>query len=297
MGIRDIALSARVAVTGPFRRARLRQLCERDCAPMYVPFYHRVADTHPNGWTISKSEFKRHVMHCKEHLEPLGLDEVQDRIVANKCSRPTITFTFDDGYAENCEFALPLLLEQQIPTVYFVAIDFINEQRSFPHDVEAGIDLPTNTPAEIREMSDQGIEIGLHTKTHVDFSTVSCPKMIRSEIIDGKDKLEQMIGRSVRYFAFPYGLPKQLTQAAIEAVNEAGLIGFCSAFGAYNIPGRDSYHIRRFHGDPEFSRFLNWLSFDQNKVDREPSVQYTLPSATAFVPTTQTAAANLSANV
>ena len=277
MGLSELALSARAIATGPFRRTRLKKRCASDAAPMFVPFYHRVADTHPNSWTISRKEFHRHVMYCRETLQPVGLDEVQKRVAANKNSQPTITFTFDDGYAENCEFAIPLLIEQQIPTTYFVTTEFVNKQRSFPHDIEAGVGLPSNTPREIRQMSEQGIEIGLHTKTHVDFSKVYSPKKIRSEIMDGKDELEQMIGDTVRYFAFPYGLPEQLTQAAIEAVHEAGMIGFCSAFGAYNLPGRDSFHIRRFHGDPEFSRFMNWLSFDISKVDREPCVRYFLP--------------------
>lgn len=281
MGLRNLALQARVAATAPFRRARLRELCQQGAAPMFVPFYHRVADKHPNDWTISCQEFERHVRHCKEHFEPVGLDEVQRR-VREGVSRPTITFTFDDGYAENCDFALPLLIEQGIPTVYFTSINFVKEQRPFPHDVEAGMGLPVNTEAQIREMADMGIEIGLHTREHVDFSKVHDAAEIRSEIIEAKDELEQMIGRAVRYFAFPYGLPKQLTEPAIEAVHEAGMMGFTSAFGAYNVPGRDAFHIRRFHGDPEFSRLLNWLSFDQRKLDREPTIPYVLPPATSF---------------
>jgi hypothetical protein len=92
--------------------------------------------------------------------------------------------------------------------------------------------------------------------------------------MEAKDELEQMIGRAIRYFAFPYGMPEQLTEEAIEVVQEAGFAGFCSAFGGYNLPGRDAFHIRRCHGDPEFSRFVNWLSFDPGKLRKEPVVRY-----------------------
>ncbi|NND98571.1 MAG: polysaccharide deacetylase family protein, partial [Pirellulaceae bacterium] len=110
MGLREIALRARVALTNPTRHARLQDHCRRGAAPMYVPFYHRVADQFPNDWTISRTDFRRHVLHCLEHCEPITLGELQSRVDSNQSYRPTITFTFDDGYAENCDFALPLLI-------------------------------------------------------------------------------------------------------------------------------------------------------------------------------------------
>jgi len=252
---------------------------------MLVPFYHRVADDRPNGWTMSRSMFAQQLDYCLEHFEPVGLDEIQRRVRVNESNRPTITFTFDDGYAENCDFALPLLVEKKMPTVYFVTTSFIKQQTPFPHDIDRGVPLAPNTVAQIQEFSDLGIEIGLHTRNHVDFSKVHSAEEVRSEIIDSKDELEQMIGRKVRYFAFPFGLPDQLTQVAIEAVYESGMSGFCSAFGAYNLPGRDAFHIRRFHGDPEFSRFQNWSTFDASKVRREPRIRYFLPPSQSFAET------------
>jgi hypothetical protein len=69
-----------------------------------------------------------------------------------------------------------------------------------------------------------------------------------------------------------------LTQAAIACVQRAGLRGFCSAFGGYNLPGRDAFHIRRFHGDEDFARFRNWLDFDTRKLRHEPRIDYQLPT-------------------
>jgi len=272
--IQAAALRARVVVTSPIRKARNRRLNRRGTAPMFVPFYHRVANTHPNDWTISRGEFSRHVDYCQSRFDLIGLDEVQRRVNRNHSPRPSVTFTFDDGYAENMDFALPLLAERQIPCVYFVCVDAIENQTPFPHDVEAGVRLPVNTVADLREMSQWGIEVGLHTRSHVDFSTVTDPAVIYDEIHNAKQRLEDIVGDQVRYFAFPYGLPAQLTRPAIEAVSEAGMQGFCSAFGAYNLVGRDSFHVRRFHGDPNFSRFENWLSFDPAKVANEPKVDY-----------------------
>lgn len=257
-------------------------MSRRAAAPIFVPFYHRVADAHPNDWTISRAGFQQQVDYCQSGFDLIDLKEVQRRVTANDSARPAVSFTFDDGYAENCDFALPMLADRQIPCTYFVSTGHVRRQEAFPHDLAAGVKLAVNTTAQLREAADAGIEIGLHTRNHVDFSQVHDADDVRQEIVTAKDELEQMIGRSVRYFAFPYGLPPQLTQVAIRAVHEAGLLGFCSAFGAYNLTGRDAFHIRRFHGDPEFSRFRNWLSFAPSKVRREPDVRYFLPPATSF---------------
>ena len=276
------ALEARVTLAAPFRRSRLRAMSERSAAPISVLFYHRVADAHPNDWTICREQFRRHIEYCRERFDLVDLPEVQRRVSCCDSPRPAVSFTFDDGYAENCDFALPLLVEHRVPCTYFVTTSNIRDQKPFPHDVQAGVNLPVNSVAQLRQAASAGIEIGLHTRSHVDFSRVHDARVVHHEIVDAKDELEQMIGRAVRYFAFPYGMPWQLTQAAIEAVHAAGLAGFCSAYGGYNLVGRDAFHIRRCHGDPIFSRLRNWLSFDGGKVRREPNVRYFLPPANSF---------------
>lgn len=272
----------------PLRRWHVQQLASQGMAPMSVLFYHRVADDYPNSWTISSAEFERHLDYCRKNYDLIGLDEVQRRSRERASYRPSVTFTFDDGYSENCRHALPLLIRHRVPCAYFVSVLNIRDQVSFSHDIAAGRPLPVNSVDELIAMADGGIEIGLHAHSHFDFSQPFDQDSLRREIVDAKAELEELIGRSVRYFAFPYGLPKHLHPQAIQAVFESGMRGFCSAFGAYNIPGQDEFHIRRFHGDPEFARLANWLSFDHRKVRNEPVVRYTLPTAIELpVPETQ----------
>lgn len=271
------ALEARTVIAAPLRSVTMARLRQQQAAPLLVPFYHRVANQHCNDWTISQRDFLRHVDYCQQHCELIDLAEIQRRVQSGISPQTAVSFTFDDGYAENCDFALPLLVERQIPCTYFVTTAHVRNQHPFPHDVQAGVALAVNTVRQLRELSQAGIEIGLHTRNHVDFSRLHRASDVRREIVEAKDELEQMIGKAVRYFAFPFGLPPQLTRLAIETVYEAGLWGFCSAFGGYNLIGRDAFHLRRFHGDREFARFRNWLSYDPSKTKREPQVDYTLP--------------------
>lgn len=273
-------LRARLILTFASRQRKLELLAQRGAAPMSVLFYHRVADHHPNDWTISCSEFERHVDYCRKHFDIISLEEVQRRVREKHSYRPSVAFTFDDGYADNCLTALPLLSQHNIPCVYFVTVKHLLQQSPFPHDLQAGVCLPVNSIAQIRQAADSGVEIGLHTYSHFDFSAQVDQETIQREIYDAKNELEQWIDKPVRYFAVPYGMPCHLRPQIIEAVHRAGMLGFCSAFGGYNLPGRDAFHIRRIHGDPEFTRLLNWLSFDERKVSREPLIEYDISELT-----------------
>ena len=45
-------------------------------------------------------------------------------------------------------------------------------------------------------------------------------------------------------------------------LKKEGFLGVCSTLGGINEIGGDSFHISRLHGDPNFSRMQNWLTFD-----------------------------------
>ncbi len=110
--------------------------------------------------------------------------------------------------------------------------------------------LPINTIDDLRKYSEVGIEIGAHTKTHLDCGQVSDVNRLRDEIVGSAEQLEKWCQVPVRYFTFPYGLPENMSQLAVDVVREAGFAGFCSAYTAWNWPCSDGFHLRRIHADP-----------------------------------------------
>ncbi len=233
---------------------------------MSVLFYHRVADSLPNPWSMSCRKFQQQVDFCRDRFDLISLAELQRRSRMGASDRPSVTFTFDDGYAENCQFAIPLLIRHQIPCTYFVSLDHVLRARPFDHDLERGVALAVNTIDELKSMADGGIEIGLHTRDHFDFSRPVTSRQIHEQITKAAAELADRIGRPIRYFAFPYGLRKHLHPEVIDAIRDAGMDGYCSAYGAYNFPGDDPFHIRRIHADPSWAPFENWLTYDERKV-------------------------------
>ncbi|TWT39642.1 polysaccharide deacetylase family protein [Blastopirellula retiformator] len=235
-------------------------------APVMVLFYHRVADDNPSSWTISNKQFEEHLDWIGARFEFVSLEESQRRIALRYNPRPCVAITFDDGYAENCEQAIPLLVKRKIPFTYFVSTGNILTGQPFPHEVDAEFQAPVNTIEQLRNISAAGGEIGAHTRFHADLGAVDNEEQLYDEVVLATRELADAVGQSIRYFAFPYGLPKNLNDRAFEMCRDEGLLGVCSAYGAYNMPGDDPFHLQRIHGDPQMSRLRNWLTIDPRKL-------------------------------
>jgi peptidoglycan/xylan/chitin deacetylase (PgdA/CDA1 family) len=252
--------------TLPARRLAAAGRAARECEPVQILFYHRIADDHPNDWTMSTRSFARQIRWLQSRFDIVPLGEAQARIGCGRNKLPTACITFDDGYADNCRFAIPLLLDERIPFTYFVSTDHVLGGEPFPHDVAKGQPLEVNTLAQLQEMAAAGVEIGAHTRSHANLGGLLTHEELSGEVVGSKHDLESALDREVRYFAFPYGKHANMTPAAFQIAHEAGFAGVCSAYGGYNFPGDDAFHLRRFHADCEFVRFKNWLTIDPRKL-------------------------------
>ncbi len=276
--MKDQALWLYRRLTARSRSRLLSTLRGDGNVPIAILFYHRVADQNPNDWTISTRDFARHLDWLQDNYDIVSLAEAQKRIRAPRCDTPTVAITFDDGYSDNSQFAIPELVRRGIPATYFVTTDFVRTGRPFPHDVRINMPLQPNTFDEIRDYDAMGIEIGAHTRNHADIGQVSCEATLREEIIGSIEDLQTWLGKPIDYFAFPFGLPHNITQFAIDVLKEAGIKGFCSAYGAWNWPASPGFHLRRIHGDPGMARLQNWLTHDARKLADHQQLPFTEPN-------------------
>lgn len=271
MQFRNSAIWLYRQMTALSRGRLLAQLRHEQQMPIAVLFYHRVSDHGATPWTINSSDFKRHLDWLQANFDLISLQEAQLRIRAKNNDRFSIAMTFDDGYAENMQTALPELLNRRIPVTYFLATDYIGKNRSFPHDIQHGLTIPTNNWDELRSLIGMGVEFGAHTKTHCDVARLTSPTQLFNEVIGSVRQIESQLGTDCKYFAFPYGRPENMTQAAIDLLAAHGVQGMCSAYGALNWPNSVGFHIRRIHGDPGLQRLKNWLTLDNRRlVDQQP---------------------------
>jgi peptidoglycan/xylan/chitin deacetylase (PgdA/CDA1 family) len=251
--------------TLPYRQWANRGAQIRGEMPLCVLRYHRVADEHRNAWTISSAEFTRHLRWMKTHFELVSLAEVQRRMREGDSRRPAVSITFDDGYADNCRHALPLIIKAKIPCTYFVSTKYVFQDRPFPNDLAEEHPPRPNSMEQLRALAAAGVEIGAHTYSHADLGRIRDPAVLYDEIVNCRQVLEEQLDQPVRYFAFPYGQHANLNAEAFRIAGQAGYQGVCSAYGGYNVSGDDPFHLQRIHADPELIRLKNWLTIDPRK--------------------------------
>ena len=185
-------------LTLPYRWREEQKAIAENNLPSMVLYYHRVADTHPVAWSLSNQQFKAHINWLEDHFDLVTLEEVQRRMREGS-DTPSIHLTFDDGYAENCQKALPLLIERSIPCTYFVTLDNIANNQPFVHDENVGGSFPVNTVQELKDLSKNGIEIGAHTRHHPSMGHVKDLATIYDEIVAARRELEQLVEQRIRW--------------------------------------------------------------------------------------------------
>lgn len=138
-----------------------------------------------------------------------------------------VAVTFDDGYQDNYDYALPILVQYHIPATFFLTVGLIERepavvarfqwlQRSTEEDVR-----PLEW-GQIREMARVGMEFGSHTCSHPNLATLD-RESVRRELRVAKDRLEQKLGAPVVTLAYPFGRRSlHWTPDTVAAAAEAG---------------------------------------------------------------------------
>jgi peptidoglycan/xylan/chitin deacetylase (PgdA/CDA1 family) len=103
----------------------------------------------------------------------------------------------------------------------------------------------TLRPEQLVELTDEGlVEVGAHTETHPMLSALA-PSVQEQEIRRSKSCLEEILGREVRNFAYPYGGRQDYTPTTVRAVREAGFASACSTSAGLVLRGLDRYELPR----------------------------------------------------
>jgi peptidoglycan/xylan/chitin deacetylase (PgdA/CDA1 family) len=119
------------------------------------------------------------------------------------------------------------------------------------------------TADELRALADGGlVEIGAHTVTHARLSSLDRAAQAR-EIVDGKVRLEEVLGRPLRSFSYPFGYKGSYGPETVELVREAGFRNACSNFTGAVLARTDRFQLPRFvvrdwDGDELLRRVERW---------------------------------------
>ena len=104
-----------------------------------------------------------------------------------------VIMTFDDGYRDNYENALPLLRERNMVATFFVVTDFMDEQR--PEYL---------TWDMAREMLDAGMKVESHGRNHVSLQGKDADYLIW-QAFGSSETIEYELGTRPRFVSYPAG--------------------------------------------------------------------------------------------
>ena len=262
---REFAVNAYYWATVPGRILRGRWDARLGKMPVVVLGYHRVADRADTPWTMTHAMFRRHVEWLSSRFELISLEQARARVRGRRGSAAAAVITFDDGYADNMKTAVPLLIERGIPCTYFVTLANMLDGSPFAHDLAMHVAPRPNSPEDVRELAESGIEIGTHGYEHVDMASIGGEEELTRQIVEPKDRLEALLGRRIRYFAFPFGRYANLSSRVFHKARDAGYNGVVSAYGGYNFPGEDAFHLQRMLLDNQMARLRNRATVDPRK--------------------------------
>jgi peptidoglycan/xylan/chitin deacetylase (PgdA/CDA1 family) len=129
----------------------------------------------------------------------------------NNTSSKLAVITFDDGYADNIQNALPILERFKAPATIFVITGDVGKR-----DVvwgEAGDKLPADmlTWDDLRELRSRGWEVGSHGAEHVHFDRRDAASQ-ESLICHSICQIEERLATVPISFAYPYGAYNEATK-------------------------------------------------------------------------------------
>jgi peptidoglycan/xylan/chitin deacetylase (PgdA/CDA1 family) len=146
--------------------------------------------------------------------------------------RRSVVLSFDDGYENFADSALPILEDFGYPSVLFAVSGLLGQPAKW-------LGMKGEKPlllssSRLRDLRKAKVEIGSHTKSHPRLGRLPTGQAWR-EIADSKSELENVLGEPVKFFAYPYGdYSPNVRDAVVQAGYQAALT--CSRGSANSAP-------------------------------------------------------------
>ena len=196
--------------------------------PRLVLAYHGVAKVRvredPNLLFVPPDDVVRHIRRLRRWgYELLPFSGFADRLRTGRAAG-CAALTFDDGFVESLEALAPMLAAEQAPATVFVPSGWLG--RAHPNAPQTRV----MTADEVRTLRSHGVEIGAHTHSHPDLTTLDHDAAL-DELRRGKAGLEELLGEPVDTLAYPFGRADAATR---EATRAAGFVAACRTGGEGN---------------------------------------------------------------
>jgi peptidoglycan/xylan/chitin deacetylase (PgdA/CDA1 family) len=227
--------------------------------------YHRICDA-DDELAVSPGRFRDEM----RALIASGAQTVRLADALDLLSRPVsgrfACVTFDDGYRDNLDEALPVLRDLKIPATIFVPTRVIDGVETFRWYANPP---PSLTWRDIERLQNEGvIDFQSHSRSHPKLPLLD-DASARAEIFGSRTDLEARLGRPVTLFCYPSGL---YGDREINFVEGAGYRAAVTTRPGINPGGTPLTALRRsmISHDDDLTRFVATLEGMFDRVDPIP---------------------------
>ena len=186
----------------------------RPCLPILM--YHSITERPPAATrrlSVTPEAFAAQVdLLTRLGATTLTFSEASSRLAAGEALPPrAVVLTFDDGYADFREQAVPVLERHGATATVFVTTGWIED--AGVHAAGRPLDRML-TWAEVREVADAGLEVGAHSHSHAQLDQLP-DAQLQAELRTSRALLEEVTGQPVRALAYPFGYSSRRVRAAV----------------------------------------------------------------------------------
>lgn len=227
--------------------------------PVPVLLYHSVSDDAPRwirAYTVAPTVFSRHLdLILESGCTPLTVSELCHLLAVERClPRHPVVITFDDGFADFAEVALPAMGAREIVSTLYLttgAIEGLDRARTCLPPA------PMLHAVQLVELEAAGVELGAHSRTHPQLDVIPTHRAL-DEIGHSKAILEDALGHEVPSFAYPHGF---YSPRVCQAVRAAGYRSACAVRNAISSPADDRFAMARLmvRADTSTETLRAWL--------------------------------------
>lgn len=159
--------------------------------------YHSVGGEGPRATPVPL--FENQMAYLAEHFRCVRMKDLRQHLAGPAPSGNLACVTFDDGHRDHHERAAPILREYGISATFFVPTGFVGE--FYP---SSSGEVPAMNAGQLRELREQGHEIGSHSVHHARLTSLESDALAR-EVTESRRDLEELLDAEVVSFAYPYG--------------------------------------------------------------------------------------------
>src|SRR5262245_28127722 len=208
-----------------------------------ILFYHRVADA-PDPLAIAPRRFAGQMdLLSTQGYRVIDVADAAGRLARGEREDKVVALSFDDGYEDVAENALPVLERHGFRATVFVATGVIDGSATFSWYRSQPPVL--SWPEIVALDRASALSFEAHTITHPDLRAVDSGRAER-EIAGSKAALEDRLGRPVTAFCYPAGLYGERERRLVEA---AGYRAATTCEPGANAPRCDPLTLRRIAVD------------------------------------------------